>query len=121
MAKKAKAPKAPPLSAPTGFAATFDGTAFALLWQPHPEAAKYSVASVAAYDYNRDGINDEVVEDDYGTKETSQSIPMDDFLLAQEDGSLARPTQVSFRVKAVGMGKARGRALFSDPVTIQTP
>lgn len=117
----AKPVKPAPLSAPTGFAATFDGTAFSASWQPHPEAAKYSLASVAIYDFDKDGVFDDKKEDDHGTKETTLSIPMEDFLLAQEDGSTARPTQVSFRVKAIGMGKARGRALFSEPVTILTP
>jgi hypothetical protein len=121
MAKKVKPPKAEPLSAPTGLAVPFDGTAFSASWQPHPEASKYSVATVAAYDYNRDGIVDEVVDDDYGTAGPSVIIPFADFLLAQDDGTVARPTQVSFRVKAIGMGKARGRALFSEPVTILTP
>lgn len=120
MAKKPKPtkPEKPePMAAPTGFAAASDGQNINASWQPVEGASKYSVATAAAYDYNADGIVDEVVEDDYGAKETSVSIPLSDFA-GEQDGVPYKATQISLRVKAIGSGKARGRALFSESVKV---
>jgi hypothetical protein len=123
------------LLAPTNFSAVLSGGVISAIWDPVPDAVKYSVNIFAGYDTDADLEADVWLDYDFGTSDRTDGalmsdpyldIPFADLVLEVDtdlDGvpdAFYDPISVEAKVKALAPGKGAGRQdnPFSDPVVV---